>query len=272
MVSLPVITTPTGLLQKVAYDIPDFLQVINAAYLAAQNAVVTAGGAAPYGQVVMTFAPATGLFSLNIPAYYGTGTVGVTGAGIGVHMSYALWQKFQSFPAVQNSPLLYNNHDVTFRRQWTGNNQIPATDIYTGTGTQGTGGNYYMVLTQDAPWPSSILDTTRLVITSSSLPLVNEYKANSAYTQMGGGGGNQTIPIVTDFVIGRDAPFQSRGEPYVYFPPFYRLTTLRGSSPLTQWDIRVYVVDTLGNLFQLYLSPGSSIDIKLLFLHKGLTN
>jgi len=269
---IPTINAPQGGYEKVSVNIFGFLSLVNAGFLAAQNAVIAAGATCPYGQVMMTFDPATALYSVNVPAYYGTGTVGVTGAGIGVHMSYFLFQKFQSFDVIQNAPLLYNNHDITLVREWYGDNQIPATSIFSGTGTVGGTGDYYMVLTQDAAWPSSIMDVNRLIITTNNIPIIPEYKSTTSYLPPVGSSNNQTQSIITDFIIGRDAPFQSRGEPYVYIPSFYRLTSMQGSSPLTTFDLSILVSDNMGYIYPLYLSPGGSIDVKVLFLRKGLVN
>lgn len=248
-----------------------FIDLINQGYAAASTLVTAAGGPTGFGgQVVMTYDPVSGLYDMNSPSYYGTGDVGVTGAGIGIHMSFFLYRKFQSFDILQNAPLLYNNHDVTFRRRWFGNN-LNTGGIVTNINTFGVGlTGPYMVLKQDKAWPSSVMTVNRLIITTSSLPIYSEYKGTLNYTQFGSAPGNQQISILTDFFIGQDADLQAQGENYRYTPDQYRLTSLKGCAPLTQFDISVYGVDADGTIFQIFLRPGGSMDVKFLFLLKGL--
>lgn len=266
-VILPTVTTALQQQAKICYNINAFLDLINTAYGAAQTAAVIGGAPTGVGQVAMTYNDVTMLYTLNVPTYYGTGTIGVTaGNGIGVHMSFLLYQKFQSYNIIQNSPLLYNNHDVTFVREITGNNLI--TNLTFNGGVTGT----YMGLAQEVAWASSIMDAHRLIITTSSLPIYSEYISNINYQQLGGGNGNQTLATVTDFFIGHDAELASRGNKFIYTPALYRLVSLRGSTPLTQWDIRIYIGYTDGRIIPLYIPPGGELSIKLLFLKKGLTN
>jgi hypothetical protein len=268
---IPTTTDPVGFPQKADYNIFNFLNIINQGFLTSQNAVTTAGGPTGPGQVLMTFDPASALYSINIPSWYGTGTVGTTGNGVGVHMSYFLNNKFQSFDVIQNSPLLYNDHDITFNRVWRGDNLVD--NLYTNVGLSGTGTTgVYMVQTQDGSWASTTTDDSRLVLVTSTLPIVSEYKSTTNYSHYGGSNGSQSLQIVTDFLIGKDAQLNSRGQSYIYLPNLYRLTELKGSTPITQWDIQAFVSDNQGFLYPLYLSPAGSFDIKLLFIKKGLSN
>jgi hypothetical protein len=258
--------------EKVIFNVNAYLDLINAGFLAAQTAAQTAG--APTGptgsQVIMTFDPATSLYTLNVPETYGTGTIGMTaGNGVGVHMSFLLYQKFQSFNVIQNNPLLYGagfNSDVTYVREWTGNNYT--TDIYINGATSGV----YMQLRQDAAWASSISNINRLQITVSQIPITQEYVQTISTTQDQGGPANQIAPILTDFFIGSNLELSSVGESYIYTPPIYRICSLQGTAPLKGFSIKIYIVTTSGVRFPLYLAPGSSMSLKLLFLEKGLTS
>lgn len=274
-VIIPTGTSPiTGRSAKFEDTIQGFLELVNAAYLNCQNQAIVGGAACPYGQPLFTYEPATQLISLNVPSYYGTGTVGATGDGnIGVHMSYLLYQKIaQSIDSVEAVPLQYNNHDISFNKQWTGNNRVSATTLYSGSGTGGTATDYYFVLTQDKAWASAILDQNRLIVTSSSLPIIPEYRSTAYASNFGANASNKTISSITDFLIGTDAELQSRGNPFIYIPQLYRLVSMNGSAPLTRLDIKLYTADKFGNLYELFLPPGGSLDIKLLFLKKGLSN
>lgn len=271
-VVIPPSLTPDGKTLNVANTVYDFLDVINAAFATSTAALVTAGG--PTGatgqQVIMEYDPSTGLYQLAVPAFYGTGTNGNTGNGVAVTMSYALYHRFMGFSIIQNVPLLYNNHDVTFVRAWRGNNLATITYPVNNSGTGSTGN--YMILSQDREWASSIMDVTRLLILTNSLPTVVEYRADQLYSQFLGNAGNNVISILTDFLIGADTDLIAKSESFQYSPTLYRLVSLKGTNPLNIIDIQVYVATNDGRIFPLYLSPYDSIDVKIAFIRKGLTS
>jgi hypothetical protein len=270
-VILPTITDPLQNQVKYAYNIQQFVDVINDAWSDAQTAAQGAGAPTGPGDILMTYDNVSGLYTINVPSWYGSGTGGTTGSGIGVHMSFLLYQKFQSYNVIQNSPLQYNNHDITFVREWVGNNLTTDITLHVGTGGTGITGTY-MQLKQDKAWPSSIMDVHRLYITTSSLPIYSEYISVLDSLQNGGGNGNQTLPILTDFLIGHDEDLNSRGENYIYTPTLYRLTSLKGTAPITQWDIKIYIGLADGTIYPLYIPPSGEMSVKLLFLKKGLSN
>lgn len=266
---LPTSTAGDGKPVQTVYSVNDFLDLLNTAYLASQASVTAAGGPTGYGQVLTIFEPSSGLYELDVPAYYGTGTIGTTGNGIGVHMSYELYHRFQSFSVTQNIPILYNNHDITFNRVWRGDNETEITYPVGNGGTGPTG--VYMQLKQDAPWAASLMDVTRLIITTTTIPIVTEYRAQQLYSSFGGNPGNQTLSILTDFFIGSDTMIVNRAEKWLYVPQFYRISSLRGNTPIRQLDIQIFVSTQDGSIYQLYLGPNDSLDIKLVFMKKGLT-
>jgi hypothetical protein len=267
-VVIPTTLDPLQTPVKAIYNINEYLDIINEAWLLSQTAA-QAGGAptGPAGQqVLMIYDNNTMLYTINSPIFYGTGGIGTTGNGIGIHMSIILFQKFSSFNVIQNSPLLYNNHDITFKRNYTGNNIINNI-VLSGTGTTG---DPYLQIKQDKAWGSSIIDAHRLIITTSSLPVYSEYIA--LVNPLTVPSGNQTLSILSDFLIGHDSEISSRGSNFIYVPSLYRLTSLKGSTPLTYWDIKVYIVNADGSIYPLYLPPNGECSIKLLFLLKGLSN
>lgn len=266
-VVLPTVLSPSGVFIQAAYDVNSFLNIVNAAYAASYAAVVAAGGpTGAYGQVLMTYEPQDGLYFLNVPTYFGTGGIGMTaGDGIGVHMSYALYHRFLSFNTFQNVPLLNNNHDVTFVRYLSGNN---ITTIEYPVGVTGK----YLALAQDAPWASSIMDVTRLLISTTTIPITPEFRTQQFYMQFDGNPANQSLPIVTDFFIGEDSSIINSAESFLYTPTLLRLTSLQGTNPIRQMDIEVSFATSDGTIYPLWLAPGDNIDIKFLFLKKGLTS
>lgn len=260
--------------QRILYNINAFLDLINSGYLAAQTAAIAGGAPAPGtgatgAQVIMTFDRVTEFYTVNVPSYFGTGTVGMTaGNGIGVHMSFLLYERFNSFNVIQNSPLLYgngHNSDITFVREWTGNNLT--SNIFIG----GTGSGPYMALEQDAPWGASISNINRLQITVNQIPINQEFVETEFSLQEGGGPNNVVQPILTDFLIGSESELSSLGQNFIYVPDNYRITTLNKSTPLITFTIKCYVVTQEGIRIPLFIPPGGQMSMKLLFLAKGLT-
>ena len=268
-VIIPLTLDPIGQPARLAYTIQAWLDVINAAWAASLANLIAANPGGPTGPTapgpVITFDPATGLYALNVPTYFGTGATGATGDGIGVGMSYQLYRGFQSFNVLQDSPLLYNHHDITFVREFTGANTVTLNFGATG----GTGP--YMALQQEAAWGSSIENTSQLLLVSSSLPVYAETIATTNASNPAAGMGNVTLATITDFLIGADSELASQANGYLYVPTLYRIVSMKGTGPLSYWDVQAYIRQTDGTVFPLYLAPGESMSVKLLFLKKGLT-
>lgn len=253
---LPIVKQQDGNFQQLVYNVNDFIDLINNAYTSAQALVTTAGGPTGIGSSLITYDVSTGLYCMNVPTYYSTtGTIQVT-------MSYQLFHKFQGFSATINNPILYNGHDVTFKIESRGDN------IITIQNPLGVTGLYY-AMRQDAHWSSSITDINRLIITTNTIPIVQEYKAQQLYTQFSGNNANQSIQALTSFLIGQDQEIIARAEHWIYIPNFLRLVSLKGG-PVRTLHIKVYIGDVFGNIFPLYLGPLDSIDMSLIFLKKGL--
>jgi hypothetical protein len=266
---IPLVTNAVGESVRFCYNINNFLDLVNAAYATSYAAVTGAGGPTGTGTIGMTYDPATNLYQMNIPTYFGTGTTGTTGNGIGVHMSFLLYQRFQSFNVVQQYPLAYNGHDITFVREYTGNNYINDGSINWGSGITGT----YIASKQETAAASSISGFGKLLISSNTLPIYYEYISNiTPQTNTTNNSGANILPILTDFLIGDNIPLNNPASPFVYSPTIYRLISMKGSNPLSIWDIKVYFTDPMGNIYPLYLSPGSTFDVKLLFIKRGLSS
>lgn len=254
---LPIVTQQDGTKQQLVYNTNDFLDLLNQAFVTAQSSVTSAGGPTGNGTTIITFDNVSGFYDVNIPTYYG-----ITG-GIDVTMSYELYHRFQGFSVTQNSPLLYNGHDITFIKKSRGNNIDVIENPLGITGT-------YYICKQDAKWSSSITDITRLLITTNSIPIAQEFRGQQLYTQFSGNQSNDTIGILTDVLIGQDEELIARAEHWIYVPPFLRLVSMIGNNVLRTLNINVYIADVFGSVFRLYLGPLDNMDIKLIFLKKGL--
>lgn len=263
----------TGLPTQSLYDVYSFVNIVNNAFFTAQTAAAGGGAVFAYGQVFLHFSPETQLFSLYIPSYFGEGTVSTDMTTIGVHMSFDMSQRIDSFPTIQNVPLQNNGHDVTFVKKFSGLNQVtlPATTTLGPGGPVVMTGNY-MLLQQDSAWPSSIENVNRVAVTTGTIPVITEYRTTALFSQNGGGNNQQSAAILTDFIAGINAPLANRSEPFTYIPDPYRLSSMTTNQPLLRYDITVNTVDRFGVLNVLRIPPGGNLDVKLLFLKKGLSN
>lgn len=267
-VILPLVPNFLGVPSRETNNIQAFLDVINAAFLTSQTAAVGAGFVAPYGQSFISYEPSTGLYQLNVPSYYGTGTVGA-GIFAGVHMSFDLYYKFDGFRVVQEFPLTANNHQITFVREWSGNNALRPSNFFFG-GLVPPDGDY-MIFKQDVAHASSVESLTRIVITSSKIPAKFEARSVQRQTSNQGGQNNQVLQILTDLYSGNDSEITSKAFGYNYLPYFLRLSSLQNHGEMNSWDIGVFWADLQGRLTQMYVRPGGTFDCKILFLRKGLS-
>jgi len=258
---LPVMVDPNGVNIQGVNNVNLFIDQINTAYGNATTALA-ATGPTGIGQPLITYNPVDGLYTMNIPSWMHDNNVSVT-------MSYQLYHRFLGFSATVNNPLLYNNRDVTFNQVYRGDN-LTSIEYPIGTGGTGPTGPY-LQMRQDCQWPSSIMDINRLIIVTNTIPVVSEFKANQTSSQFGAAPGNQTLSILTDYFIGEDLQLQANSNKFIYVPTIYRISSLQGNSPLVQLDLSVYVSDSGGNIYPLYLGPLDSMDSKILFLEKGLT-
>lgn len=268
---LPTVLAPDGSTIKALYSIQAFVDLINDAWTTAYASVVGAGGPTGTGSIFMSYDNTQGFYTVNVPNYYGTGG---TGAGtIGVHMSLALYGSFGSFNVIQplGPRITYNHHEITFIKEWTGTNRNADLSYPNGT-VEGI----YMQLRQDAPWPSSVMDIHRLIITTSSLPVYQDFLAPINPIQMNTQtiqGNNAALSIVTDFYCGHDLELEGQSETLRYVPTgLYRLISLSGSAPITRWDLKIFYQTADGNIYPLYIPVGGECSVKLLFLKKGLTS
>ena len=270
-VLLPLENNPDGTQGRVVYSIQAFLDYINIAWGLAQTAAQADGAPTGTGQVFINLDNTTGFYNVNVPTFYGLGIdANAPADGIGVHMSLPLYQLFGSYNAVlpRGPSITYNFHNVTFVREIVGFNEVvtnystigsyPPTDVY-------------FQLKQDAPRPSNVMNITRLIITTTTLPVYPEFSA-PLFTSNNTVGGNNTEKLVTDFFIGQDGVLENDNASITYVANPYRLISLTGSTPLSSWDLKIYYATFDNQIFPLYIPPYGKIDMKLLFLKKGLTS
>jgi len=106
----------------------------------------------------------------------------------------------------------------------------------------------------------------RLLITTSSIPIISEY------TPTNNSGISSTFPIISDFTPQLEFPGQTRSIAYYLPTSQYRLVDLKSSESLFTIDLRIYWVDIYNNIYPLTLSIFQQGSIKLGFFKKTLYN
>lgn len=265
-------TQPLSTSDKAIYSVQGFLDDINTAFELAYTALVTDHPGTVDFYPVMIFNPATQLFSLLVDPKYATGyPYPNTTDNVQIWMNRQLYVKFGSFNVeytnVYNAP---SGKDYKFVVNDTGNNQYTYTFLNTATPTK------FLRIEQDAP-SHSMSDVSSIIITSNSLPLITDQFARSY-------GGNQSfalstqgksanLPILTEFFV-EPSTFQTPASTavFLYNAALYRMYDLFGNNPIQTLDFKFYWSDRQGNLYPLQIAPGRSLNLKIVFIKKGLFN
>lgn len=234
------------------FTVEQFLQPINVAF---QNATTALNAVHPGTLDIapfMVYNSVTGLFTLVYSNSHITNNVDI-------YWTANLYLKFDSMPATFYS--LTATKGVQFLLGDFGNNTYIKTDPVTGTQ------HYYLSIVQDGPNPSSIADLDAIAITSNTIPLVQQNIADESTV-----GSNNTLNILTDFLIIETPSFNALSSTYTYNANLYRLQPLISTNPLATFDLSVFLRMKDGTLQQVLLYEGQSFSIKIVFIRKGLTS
>jgi hypothetical protein len=238
-----------------------FINMINNAFFTAFNLIplVERGGA--INPPFLIYNPQQYLFYLVVDSTANAYTNG----SLTVHINYNINAFFQNFAnVIYTSSSITTVKNVTFRIQNFGQNiftnitcpqngNIIASGIYISQEYQ----NIYV-------WS----ELTRIIITSSNLPINTEFVSikNDFSTST-----NQSLRIISDFIPLLDSQPGSSQTVFIYLPTAeYRYIEMQGNSGITKIDFQVYWVDRFNNLRPIYLAPGASFTIKIVFKKKNL--
>jgi hypothetical protein len=203
--------------------------------------------------------------------------VGYTGTNpvIEVNFNAALYQLFNSFPAMSNGfstelSQAGKNYRILFANQ-SGVNESVITPTYPiGSGVPATSFRA-LTLYQEYPTIFNMSPITSVVFCSNTLPI----QPNMVSTPVIYNNGQQIqIPgmnaaisnIITDLTVD-----SGNYRPYlVYIPQAqYRLITMNSNRPLYNLDLSIFYRTKFGDLIPFQLASGASITIKLAFLKKS---
>ena len=228
------------------YSVQQFITMINTALNLAFVAAGSPGGTAPF----YIYTATTQLISLIV-------TAGFIASGATIIMNAYLKTYLDSFPFKYT--LLPSNNPL-----------VPGLFYYTqdlSTIPYGQTSPYRF----DEEYNALDLwfDIRKIIITTSSIPIVQEASPSTVAITNVNGAGNY-LPIITDFVVSYNN-IQDVSSILVYNPTSqYRLIDMYSNSPISRINLAFYWQSENGNLFPVFLSPGQTITVKIGFLKKEL--
>jgi hypothetical protein len=123
---------------------------------------------------------------------------------------------------------------------------------------------YYQYF-QDYPTISNWASLRKIIISSNTIPTANEFIPVGSTN-----GVAASFPILTDFVPSIENAGESRSLAYYVPTSQYRLVDLVANIPLQKIDLKIYWVDTMGNLYPVLISLYQQASVKLAFIRKSL--
>jgi hypothetical protein len=126
----------------------------------------------------------------------------------------------------------------------------------------------YYKFTQEYPVTSYWISLRKIVVTSNTIPIRNEFipGGNNSSTS----GVASSLPILTDFVPAIEFAGQSRSISYYVPTSQYRLIDLLSDNPLYKVDIKLFWEDKEANLYPIYISRFQQASLKIGFFRKSL--
>lgn len=153
---------------------------------------------------------------------------------------------------------------------------------YTPYGQTATNPPSYYELNQSFPGLGTWTSLRKILITSSTLPIVSEYVPSNVLSPSNSGSPpgivtqnqstsiNSSMPVISDFV-----PQINRGEDarsIAYYLPTaqYKLVDMISDMPIYKVDLRVYWEDIYNNIYPLLIPNFQQANVKLAFIRKDL--
>lgn len=129
--------------------------------------------------------------------------------------------------------------------------------------------NNHLKFTQEYSNMNYWISLRKILVTSSSIPVLNEYVPgfNSTGTQNSSAASQ---PILTDFVPQIQNSQDSRSIAYYVPTSQYRLLDMISSQPLKDLNLQLFWVSKAGGIYPIYISNMQEASIKIAFLKKSL--
>ena len=239
--------------QRTVYSYQSFIDSINIALNTAFGGLNAANKGTTTEAPYMTYDVGQGLFKMIAQVDYDDAATGPR-----IYMNSRLYGFFNNFLTQADHT---NDKELEYQiiiQNLQGNNVKP-----------GAPQNYY-VMTQEFPNFASWFDLTSIVFISNTLGIRNEIApiANSTIGSLvnNAQGMPPTLPIMNDFAPYLPYNDASGARGYIYYSPSaeYKLMNLE-KDVLNQIDLSVKWRDRVGNLYDYYIPPFQSLQVKLMF-------
>lgn len=224
------------------YSITQFLAMINSGLAAAFVSAGSPGGVAPF----YIYDPLSQLFSLIVDSSF-------VSAGAEIYMNAALQIYLSSFPFItQNNintgPYLFF-HDLSV---------VPY--------GQTSPFKYSQEYISNKLW----LAAANIVMTTSSIPILQEASPAFTPSSFNPNGLATSIPIISDYVLTFNT-IADIASIITYIPSAqYRLNDLASSGPLNRFDLQFNWLSKSGIMYPIFIAPGQSASLKIIFPKKEL--
>lgn len=255
--------TPTEAKQGV-YDISIFLDDLNRAAELAWTALTTAYPGGPADPPFFALTPSTGLISM----YVGTDWLDNLGSPYNIYFNVYL-QNLLGLPFnLQNQFPSANGTDY----------QIAVKSYSPVLPTGAKPGYPYGIslfsdpviqVTQDYDQLSEFSDIATIQFTTQMIPIVEEFLPDTPMaSQQNNNLSANFTSIITDFIITRNDA-KPRDNSFVYLPTAeYRMFSMKSGAPIRRIDIQAFYTTYGGHTMPLFLPPGGSMTLKLMFRRK----
>lgn len=224
------------------YYYQHMLDIINTAFDTAHGAVTKQAGApadAPY----FTYDSNTGLFSLVCHEKY----LLTNPDRLNIYVNDDLNKFFACIPAYFNGYETTDGKDAQYVIQDNRNNFNSDTNEY----------SFPQEYLAQEQW----FDITKIVLTTSLLPVVKEYIGINDIAS------DRSAAILTDFI-----PYISSGTArvgrYILEPKVHSWIDINNTNAIDKIDINFYWLDRKNNFYPVQIAPGRHISVKLLFRNK----
>ena len=238
------------------YSVQNFLNMVNNALAEAFLALITEQPSAPVTEApYFSFDSTTQLISLTCQRDF----ISSESDPVLIYINTSLYKYFDGFQYIYN-PVNNDNKDYQFVISDTGNNS------YTPPGDTVVTPSDYLRTPQQYQCMYNWIGMQGILVTTSLLPVVGEW-IPGPISSSNGQNTNQ-LKLITDFQPSFTTLADCRSIFQYSQQGPYRAINLASDRPLTQVDLNVYFQDRLNNLYQVFIPPGFSFNMKIIFIKK----
>jgi len=249
------------------FDYCVFLEQVNAAALLAFNAAVLAFPAiTAVDPPVFYLNDATSLISMYVDTDYINSNANRIKIGVNVYL-----QQILDMPCdLRNVVPALNGYDYQIAVNHSAlylTNPVVPNGVYP-YGVNLLTGAAYLQVSQEFRSLDEWSFIKSIVFSSSRVPVVHEFLPNLTDQSQNSNVNDSFLPTLTDFDLAKDTTEPTR-HTLQYVPTGeYRMISLQGQNGFSAIDVRAQYQTYTGQLYPLYLNPGTNMSLKIMFRRK----